>query len=214
MHPNRWQTEHFNLRARRVILQSYELIRQSQALQVQTRLLLDRFEQRAELNSYGVIPKQPDFPHGNYEAMLNWAVDASLVITNADMANLQLVDPESGALFIAAQCGFSRAFLDYFGRVHEGEAACGHALKARKRIIVDDVTESLVFQGTPALEVLLDAGVRAVQSTPLIGPSGATLGMLSTHWSTPCHLKAQDMLELDLLARTVAHCLEYLHVSR
>jgi GAF domain-containing protein len=98
--------------------------------------------------------------------------------------------------------------------VHEGEAACGEALKNRRRIVIDDVTESPVFRGKPALEVLLDAKVRAVQSTPLIGASGTMLGVLSTHWSSPRHVSEHDLFQFDLLARTIANCLEYLHASK
>jgi GAF domain-containing protein len=213
MHHNRQFAETFESRARRTLRQSYQLLHQSYALRAETQLLLDRFEQRAELNSYGVISNRPDFL-GNYDAIVNWAVDAALMITNADMANLQLFDPNSKALLIAAQSGFGAPFLDYFGRVHEGEAACGEALRNRQRIVVEDVTESPVFRGKPALEVLLDAKVRAVQSTPLIGVSGSMLGVLSTHWSSPRQLSARDLFQLDLLARTVANCLEYLHLSK
>jgi len=37
-----------------------------------------------------------------------------------------------------------------------------------ERVVVEDVTTSPVFAGTAALDVVLAAGVRAVQSTPLL----------------------------------------------
>jgi hypothetical protein len=75
--------------------------------------------------------------------------------------------------------------------------------------MVEDVTESPVFHGTLALEVLLDAKVRAVQSTPLVGSSGAILGVLSTHWRSSHRLRNSSLVRLDVLARTVARWLEH-----
>jgi hypothetical protein len=66
-----------------------------------------------------------------------------------------------------------------------GQAACGAALKGAERITVEDVADSQVFFGTPALEVILDAGARAVQSTPLFYDAGRILRMLSTHYRHP-----------------------------
>lgn len=207
------ETEPFEFRAQRAIYNSQLLIRQSFALRAQTRALLDKFEKNADLEGRMGLQSQPNFLQGNHHSLLTWTVDASISITSADMGNVQLFDAGSGALHIAAQHGFRAPFLDYFGSVHEGEAACGLALKNGDRVIVDDVTESPIFQGTRALEVLLDAGVRAVQSTPLIGSSGALLGVLSTHWCSPSHPGNRDLLELDLLARTVSNCLESLYFS-
>ena len=36
--------------------------------------------------------------------------------------------------------------------------------------------------GTPVLQVMFHAGVRAVQATPLVSRSGRVLGMFSTHY--------------------------------
>ena len=91
--------------------------------------------------------------------MLSRFVDAALEITGAKMANFQLYDPSSGALHLIAHHGFRRDFLDFFSQVHEGETACGAALKNRERVTVEDVTESPIFFGKAALEALLDAGV-------------------------------------------------------
>src|SRR5215469_6057083 len=114
-------------------------------------------------------------------SMLMAFLDAAIEVTGASMANIQLFDPATSALRIEAQRGFSEPFLEFFDRVTDGHAACGTAFQSRSRVIVDDVGESSIFLGTPALEVVLDAGVRAVQSTPLVGPSGCIVDILSTH---------------------------------
>src|SRR5262249_51707118 len=107
-------------------------------------------------------------------------------------------------LRIVAQRGFRRPFLDFFECVHDGQAACGAALKSAERIIVEEVANSALFFGTPALEVMLDAGARAVQSTPLFDYRGRVLGMLSTRYRQPRRLKDDDLRLLDLLARRTA----------
>ena len=187
-----------NIRAQDAIRRSHELVRQADKLRVLSTALLNEFVLRVEMKA--AAPSVSE--------ILNWAVHAARRITNANMANLQILDPGSRTLRIAAQHGFSQKFLDYFDSVPDGEAACGMALETGRRVIVKDVTESPVFRGTAILEILLDAGVRAVQSTPLVGRSGSIIGMLSTHWSWPCLPSAQDLRHLDLLARTVANCLE------
>jgi hypothetical protein len=143
----------------------------------------------------------------NGESVLNWVVDAALQITKASKANFQIFDSSRQALQIVAQAGFDRPFLDYFDCVYEEGSACATALKSRGRVIIEDVTASNVFH-PDALEIMLDAKVRAVQSTPLIGRSGAVLGMLSTHWNKPCRPGLGSLALLDLLAGTVANWLE------
>ncbi|HVQ76853.1 MAG TPA: PAS domain S-box protein, partial [Candidatus Binatia bacterium] len=59
--------------------------------------------------------------------LLSEILDAAMAITGADMGNIQLLDESSGVLAIKAQHGFDQAFLDFFARVHGGQAACGTA---------------------------------------------------------------------------------------
>ena len=150
-----------------------------------------------------------DSVQGNGHSLLNWAVDSAIRVTNATKGNLQVFDPASVALQIVAHRGFNQPFLDFFKQVNGDESACAKAFGTRQRITVEDVTESPIFYGTAALEVLLDARVRAVQSTPLISSSGAILGVLSTHWPSPRRLSNDGFVKLDVLARTVARWLEH-----
>lgn len=133
--------------------------------------------------------------------LLTEIVNVAIALVGADMGNIQLFDPALGALRIEAQCGFTRSFLHFFNQVHQGQAVCGTAMKRAKRVIVEDVTQSPIFRGHPALEVILDAGARSVQSTPLTDPSGRILGMLSTHWRSPRRLSESELATLDMLAK-------------
>src|SRR5262249_19226298 len=137
--------------------------------------------------------------HANPSILLLGLLDSAIAATQADMGNIQLFKPALGGLKIEVQRGFKQTFLDFFDEVHEGQAACGTALKAGERIVVEDVTKSPIFLGTSALEVLLAAGARAVQSTPLIS-LGHTLGMFSTHYREPHRPLDRELYVLDQLA--------------
>ena len=75
-------------------------------------------------------------------------------------------------------------------------------------MIVEDVNLSPIFAGKPALEVQLQAGVRAVQSTPVVSRSGKFLGVFSTHFETSGRPDEQALRLLDLLARLTADIIE------
>lgn len=140
--------------------------------------------------------------------LLSEIVETAVIITKADMGNIQLFDERSGSLKIIASNSFNQKFLDFFNTVYTGQAACGVAIERKERVIIEDVTQSPIFMGTPALEVMLSAGARAVQSTPLFSRSGRFVGMLSTHYHTSCRPVEQDMHLLDMLARQSADILE------
>src|SRR5215469_17089624 len=143
--------ESLRIRAEQVIRESNELIHQSNALQRRTAALMDNLK---ALRSCKGNRGSASCLAWNQSSPLNWVVALALQLTKAPRGNLQLFDPTSGALHIAAQVGFRRKFLQYFECVHAGEAAaCGQALQTGRRVLVEDVTRSLLFHST-ALEVL------------------------------------------------------------
>ena len=145
---------------------------------------------------------------GDFPGLLRDILSAAIDITGAQMGNIQLL--EGGVLRIAVHHGFTAPFLEFFGDVQEQQAACGTALERGERVIVDDVTSSPIFIGTPSLGVLLDAGVRAVQSTPLVSRSGRVLGMFSTHYHhAPARPDDRSLHLLDILARQAADLIEH-----
>src|SRR5262249_5631648 len=135
-------------------------------------------------------------------------LDTAIFITRADKGNIQLFDAGANSLVIKAQRGFSQPFLDFFRHVRAGSAACGSALHAAERLVVEDAARSAVFAGTEAREVLRAAGVRAVQSTPLVGSTGRVLGMVSTHFGTQRRPSDAELRRLDLLVRQAGDYLE------
>jgi PAS domain S-box-containing protein len=145
---------------------------------------------------------------GDSTSLLLEIIDAAIALTAADMGNIQLFDRDAKVLKIVANRGFEKPFLEYFNVVQHSQAACGTALQMGKRVVIDDITTSPVFAGSPALDILLAAGVRAVESTPLVGRSGRVVGMLSTHYRTPRRLADRDLHVLDMLARQAADWIE------
>jgi PAS domain S-box-containing protein len=141
---------------------------------------------------------------GDLELVLAEIVDAAISICGSDFGNIQLLDPMSTRLKIVAQRGFPQWWIDFWGAVPEGQGACGTALKRKERIIIEDIEQSPVFVGTPALEIQIKAGVRAVQSTPLVSRSGRLLGMFSTYYKRPHRPEDRALRLLDLLGRQAA----------
>jgi len=145
---------------------------------------------------------------GNLEPVLVEIVDAAIAISGADFGNIQLLHAESSDLKIVAHRGFPDWWLEFWNSVSTGQGVCGTALERGERVIVEDVERSPIFEGTPALEIQRRAGVRAVQSTPLLSRSGKPLGMFSTHWRKPGRPSERSLRLLDLLARQAADITE------
>lgn len=144
----------------------------------------------------------------NLEDVLGEILDTAINMSHADMGNIQLLEPESGALKIQAHRGFQQPFLDYFVSVYPEiggcGASCGAAFARKQRVIVEDVCKSAIFTGTPALDVMLAAGARGVQSTPLVSREGKLVGMLNTHYHQPGIVDEFDLRFIDLLAGQAA----------
>jgi len=145
------------------------------------------------------------------EGLLAEILRFARVISAADRGNIQLVNGK-GSLRICAQNGFSQQFLDFFSEVKENEAACGVALARRQTVVVEDVMDSPIFVGTPALKILLDDDIRAVQSTPIFDQRGRLIGIFSTHYRQPHTITAQQVQLLTFLARQAGVLIEKLAV--
>jgi GAF domain-containing protein len=60
---------------------------------------------------------------------------------------------------------------------------------------------------SPCREVVSHAGIRAVQSTPIISSSGALLGVMSTHFAAPHRPTWIELRELQHTAQIAANAL-------
>jgi PAS domain S-box-containing protein len=144
---------------------------------------------------------------GGLQPLLQEVMDAAVAIMGAEQGTLQLLDGRS--LRIVAHRGHQQPFLDFFASAENVASVCGEATMRGERVVVPDVEKSPLFAETPSLAVLREAGVRAVQSTPLMSRTGALLGILTTHWGVPYSPDEHDLWRLDLLARQAADLIEY-----
>jgi two-component sensor histidine kinase len=136
----------------------------------------------------------------------------AVAISGADKGYLQLFDETLGSLRIVAQQGFQERFLKFFESVDDHVAALGGtAMATNEQIIVDDVLTSKIFVAQPAQKVLLEAGVRALISTPLRSSKGNLLGVISTHFSHTGHPSERQLRLTNILARQAADYLERKH---
>lgn len=129
-------------------------------------------------------------------SLFGTALDGALSLAGADRGNIQLLDPATGSLRIAAQRGFGAEFLDYFAAVDDDRSACGRAAKERAQTVIVDVNRDESF--APHRDIAAASGFRAVQSTPLVDRAGHLVGVVSTHYPRPY---SPSELDLQLLRR-------------
>lgn len=140
-------------------------------------------------------------------------IDSAIAISGADFGNIQIVDTSAQELRIVAQRGFPQYWLDYWEVVTYGQGTCGAALENGGRVIVEDVTKSPLFTGA-TLDVMLRAGIHAVQSTPLVNREGNMIGIFSTHYKKPFVLNQQAERLLDIFARQAVDTLELIFLKQ
>jgi DNA-binding CsgD family transcriptional regulator len=140
------------------------------------------------------------------QSLLNEVLHATIALQSADFGNVQLYDRRRRTLGIVAQRGFRQDFLEHFDRVHEGQAACGRALRRGERVVIEDVETAPEFE--PHRAIAAAAGFRAVQSTPMFGSDGELLGVLSTHFRRPHRPSERELRLTDLYARQAGAMIE------
>ena len=146
---------------------------------------------------------------GDINALYQKIVEAAAALMRSDMASLRALDEEQDALRLLAFRGFDPAFGQVFELNRpDTNTPCSVARRVGQRVIVADLETCDFLVGTATLADLRNAGIRAVQSTPLFSRGGRLLGVISTHWRTP-HTPAQsDLRQFDILARQAADLLE------
>ena len=177
--------------------EAFDLLRRaSQRFNVPVRVLATRL-------AHGEKRPGPQAAHGLHEALrgsraaptlgalLDEMLEFALTLLHAERGNVQLADPATGALRIAAQRGFGPEFLEYFAAVTDDRSACGRAAQHHAQVVITDVTTDPGF--APHREIALASGFRAVQSTPLLNQEGQLVGMLSTHYPRPTTPPRRDL---------------------
>ena len=145
-------------------------------------------------------------------AGLEEMLSATLGLLSATKGTVQLFDPELGVLRIAAQRGFEDTFLDHFREVAAtDDSACAIALRTGQRYIVEDSELDATF--ARYRKEARAAGIRAMQSTPLVDRTGAPLGVFSTYFPEPRRPDERDLRQLDLYVSQAANFIERLNTE-
>src|SRR6185503_15135370 len=118
--------------------------------------------------------------------MYDKLVDSARLIMSSDFASMQQHHPdvgEHGELQLLGTRGFNADATRFWTWVRaDSKCTCGRALATGKRVLVPDVEKAAFIAGSADLTCYRNAGIRAVQSTPLFSRRGRLVGMLSTHW--------------------------------
>ena len=151
------------------------------------------------LHEVGMRPVTRDTMPGLLQAV----VEAAVAVADAGMGLLQIIDPATQTLRVAAQTGFGSEFLDRL-------AGLAQMLPPRReRLIIEDLPASSLFAGTPVATMLQSAGVRASQCTPIYARDGRLLGTISTCWNRPHRPDDGVLRVVDLLAREAADLIDH-----
>jgi len=129
------------------------------------------------------------------------AVETATALMGAEFGNIQVVDPRDGSLVLVTQSGFGTGFLDHFAVVSDDGSVCGQAARQSAQAVVTDVRDDSAL--AQHQKVFRTAGVRAVQSTPLVDHAGRLIGMISTHAAQPGRPSDRDLRLMELYAGLV-----------
>ena len=148
----------------------------------------------------------------NIESLYEKIVDAAVAIMRSDYASMQMLFPERGSggeLRLIAFRGFNPQAAKFWEWVAaDSKSTCGAALRTGKRVMAADIVNCEFMAGSEDQETYLQTGIRACQTTPLMGRGGNVVGMISTHWRNPHHPSKHDFRLFDILARQAADLIE------
>ena len=152
-----------------------------------------------------------EFMHREFDVqeaglVLQIALDSTIAATGARFGSMQLLEPDG--LHLVVQHGFPQSLLDFFAHVTGEATTCAVAIEKRSRVVVEDVEAHPIFKGKPSGKALLEAHVRAVQSTPLISAAGDVLGVFSTHYDHPCAPSEDDLAIIDHIGDRTTYWLD------
>jgi hypothetical protein len=174
--------------------EAFDLLRRaSQRFNVPVRVLAARLAHRVQPTGPQAAPVLHEAARAApaLGALLDEVLAFALTLLHAERGNVQLADPATGTLRIAAQRGFGPDFLEYFAAVTDDGSACGRAAQQHAQVVIADVTTDPGF--APHRDIALASGFYAVQSTPLVNRAGHLVGMLSTHYPRPTTPPHRDL---------------------
>lgn len=146
------------------------------------------------------------------EDMFLATLNATNELTAADFSVLQVLG-DADDLQVVAQCGFDEvAVKKFLDAASQSDIASFRAFRGRERINVPDVLNDEAY--VPFQYLAESIGLRAIQSTPLIGRSGKLMGVLSVIYREPRPFSSRDDYVGDLLALEIADLCEWVKTEK
>lgn len=150
--------------------------------------------------------------HDDLKPLLQKILAAAADLTGTDKGNIQIYHREKRTLSIFVHQGLGSRLVEHFA--DDGwVATCSEAADKMRRVIIEDVEKLDHLRDSIGLEVVLEDGIRAIQSTPLFNREGQLLGMLNNHYRTPGSPTDSELRIIDLLARQAADLIERAHAE-
>jgi PAS domain S-box-containing protein len=145
------------------------------------------------------------------QALYGHMLDAAMQLMKSDAAMIFAFDGDEETLRLQASKNLPPDAAAYWSLVGPDSAcACGLALRAKRRTLIEDVEANAELVGTPDLDHYRECGIRAIQATPLFSRAGRMVGMMSTHWREPTRPSNRQFRFYDVLARQAADLIERL----
>jgi GAF domain-containing protein len=170
-------------------------------------------ERRRSADDGRVLRDLAELVHeGRAEEIYRRVTDAAMRLGRSQYASMQSIEPDGAGgqhLRLLAFRGFNPRAARFWEIVTiDGKSACSICMKTGARVVVPDVESSELMAGSEDRETLLQTGIRAVQTTPIISRRGKLIGMISTQWDRPHEPTAYELHNFDVLARHAACLLE------
>lgn len=135
----------------------------------------------------------------NLSDALREVLELAVEFAGADFGDIHFVTPD-GHLRIFVHEGFPDWWIDYWKSVSLKQGTWGSSISLGKRVVVEDVENSPLFAGSAELDILRQASIRAVQSTPIQNAVGRVIAILSTYCRAPQTPNVKTQCLLDLLS--------------
>jgi PAS domain S-box-containing protein len=115
-----------------------------------------------------------------------------------DRGLIYVYDAASNVLRLKVSLGFSDAVMGRLDGINAAQSPSGRACIERTRVVVEDVSTDPSVAEFQSLA--MEAGIRAVHSTPLLSRSGEVLGAISVHLREPRRPTAREISLADICA--------------
>jgi anti-anti-sigma factor len=117
---------------------------------------------------------------GNRTAVLDAVLDAMMACLDTEIAHLLMIEIRQGALCLERHRGLTAEYLEFIDSGRAPLTVPTLAVRRRARVVIADVAADPVFTDGGERLVLLAAGSRAIQSSPLLAASGEPVGVATT----------------------------------